>query len=294
MLSDVTQLFGGDLHAVVEAARVADAVGIHQICLPDHLAIAWRTDLYPGGAFHYPATEPWGEPLTLLTAISQVTSQIRLCAGVLLAATRPALVLAKTVATLDVLSRGRVDLGVGTGWQQEEFEAAGVEFTTRGHRLDDTLRACRVLWRDAPAAFESDTVSFRDLYCYPQPVQREIPIWVGGEANRRNVARIAELAVGWMPILSAASPDVEIGIERLHQAFAAAGRDPNSLKVRAGLPMRNDAAGKLDLDASLAGLETVAQFGVTHVSVGIEGFVHSADEVRPFLERLGGAASRLS
>jgi alkanesulfonate monooxygenase SsuD/methylene tetrahydromethanopterin reductase-like flavin-dependent oxidoreductase (luciferase family) len=160
--------------------------------------------------------------------------------------------------------------------------------------MDDTLRACQVLWRDSPAAFNSDTVSFRDIRCFPQPIREGgIPIWVGGDANERNVSRIAELAVGWMPILTSSSPELAAGIERLRAAFGAVGRDPETLQVRAGLDRVRDAAGNLDLDATLAGLEKLGERGVTQTGVGLEGFVRSADEVRPFLEQVGAAASRI-
>lgn len=294
ILSNVSRLFGGDLGAVVEAARVADAVGIQQIAVPDHVALGGRTDHYPGGSFHYPVDEPWGEPMTLLAAIAQATSRIRLGTSVLLAPLRPALFLAKQAATLDVLSGGRLDLGIGTGWQEEEFEASGVPFRSRGSRMNDALRACQALWRDSPASFESETVRFQALRSHPQPLQPGgIPIWVGGDANPRNVARITEYAVGWMPILMGSSPELQTGIQRIHEAFRAAGRDPAELQVRAGLTPVFDAARNLDLDASLAALPALAERGVSLAVAGLEGFVRSADEVRGYLERVGAAARAL-
>ena len=144
-ISGLERLYGKDLSGVVDTARVAEAAGIHQIALPDHLAIGPNTDAYPYGKFPLPNSEPWLEPVTTLAAIAGATRRIRLGTGVLIAPLRPALLLAKSLATLDVLSRGRVDLGVGLGWQREEFEAAGVAFEGRAARMDDTLRACRVL-----------------------------------------------------------------------------------------------------------------------------------------------------
>ena len=294
ILSNVSRLFGGDLGAVVEAARVADAVGIHQIAVPDHVAVGERTDLYPGGKWRYPVEEPWGEPLTLLAAIAQATSHVRLGTSVLLAPLRPALFLAKQVATLDVLSGGRLDLGIGSGWHAEEFEASGVPFANRGSRMNDALGACRALWRDSPAEFASKTVSFLGLRSHPQPVQPGgIPIWVGGEANPRNVARITEYGVGWMPILTGSSPELPVGIQRIHESFRAAGRDPAELQVRAGLDPVFDADRALDLEASLAGLPALAERGVTLASVGLEGFVRRAEDVRGFIERVGEATREL-
>ena len=136
-------------------------------------------------------------------------------------------------------------------------------------------------------------MSFRELRCLPLPVQKDgIPIWIGGDANLRNIERITELAVGWMPILSASSAQLESGIRALREAFTKAGRDPAELQVRAGLDRVRDAAGNLDLDATLEGLDNLQEHGVSHAGVGLEGFVTSADEVRPFLERVGAAARR--
>ena len=159
-LSGLARLFGERLDAAVELAAAADAAGIDQIAVPDHLAIGPRTDKYPYGRFPLPVDEPWLEPLTLLAAMAGATKRIRLASGVLIAPLRPALLLAKTAATLDVLSGGRLDLGVGLGWQREEFDASGVPFARRAARLDDQLRACRALWRGGAVSFRSETVSF--------------------------------------------------------------------------------------------------------------------------------------
>lgn len=287
-VSGLSRLFGADLRGMLEAARIADAVGIDQIALPDHLAIGSRTDRYPYGRFPFPPDEPWLEPLTALAAIAGATQRIRLATGVLIAPLRPALLLAKTLASLDVLSGGRVDLGVGLGWQPEEFAAAGVDFAGRGARLDDTLRACRVLWRDAPASFASESVRFRDLWCLPRPLQPGgIPIWFGGAATQRTAARIAELGVGWMPL--AAGDALARGIARLREAFAAAGRDPAELGVRATVPTVAGPDGRADLERTLSGLPELAEQGVSVAAFALARFARRREEVRPFLERLGRA-----
>lgn len=267
-------LFPGDLRRVVETARVADACGIDRIELPDHLAIGPHPEAYPYGRYPLPADEPFLEPLATLAAMAPVTSRIRLATGVLVAPPRPALLLAKTAATVDVLSGGRLDLGVGLGWQREEIEACGVPFAGRGARLDDTLRACRALWRDAPASFASDTVSFHELWCEPRPVQPEIPIWLGGPASGRNLARIVELGAGWAPMPCA--PDVlAADVERLRQACREAGRNPDSVGVRAAATERDPAAAR-----------ALAAAGATCVSFALGRFTRSRDEIPSFFEGL--------
>ncbi|MEN8182604.1 MAG: TIGR03619 family F420-dependent LLM class oxidoreductase, partial [Myxococcota bacterium] len=258
--------------------------------LPDHLAIGPRTDRYPYGRFPLPPDEPWLEPLTALATIAGATRRIRLATGVLIATLRPALLLAKTAATLDVLSAGRLDLGVGLGWQREEFEAGGVPFEGRGARLDDTLRACRALWRDAPARFESPTIRFEELRCLPRPVQAGgIPIWFGVAASGANPARIAELGHGWMP-MSAEPAQVAAGVARIGQAFRNVGRDPAALAVRVSVPGARSASGGVDLDRTLAELPKLAQAGASHAGFPLARFVRGPEEVQGFLERLGKLA----
>jgi probable F420-dependent oxidoreductase len=207
---------------------------------------------------------------------------------VLIAPLRPALLLAKTVATLDVLSGGRLDLGVGLGWQREEFAASGVPFAKRGARLEDQLRACRALWSGGPASFRSETVSFDELRCFPRPLQPGgPPLWLGVAANERNAARMAELGAGWLPMES--EPEaIARGVALLRRAFATAGRDPDTLGVRANAPVASDAAGRPDLDATLAALPRLRDAGVSIAGFALARFVRSQGEIPAFLARLAG------
>jgi probable F420-dependent oxidoreductase len=280
------RLYGGDLARVIETARIADELGIDRILLPDHLAIGPRTDRYPYGRFPLPQDEPWLEPLTALAAVAGATRRIRLGTAVLIAPLRPPLLLAKTAATLDVLSGGRLDLGVGLGWQPEEYEAAGVPFAERGRRLDDTLRACRALWRDAPASFESETVRFRALWCEPRPAREGgIPIWLGLRASPRNAARLAELGEGWMPLGLDADALAE-GADAMRRAFAEAGRDPATLRISVSVPAALDSRGRADLERTLEALPGLRAAGATEVSFPLARFARDADAVPAFLERL--------
>jgi probable F420-dependent oxidoreductase len=225
---------GGDWSRVVELAREIEQAGYDGVIVPDHVAIGPRTDRYPTGPFPLPDDAPWLEPLTVLTAVAAVTTRLRLGTGVLIGPVRPPVVLAKAVATLDVLSGGRVDLGVGTGWQREELEAAGVPWSERGRRLTDGIAVCRALWEaDGPISFTSTTVSFADIRSEPRPVQRRLPVLFSGTLHDRNVRRIVELGDGWIPIMGATVADIEGGVATLRRAFDVAGRDPGTLLVRA-------------------------------------------------------------
>ena len=136
-----------------------------------------RTDRYPFGKFPYGPEEPWPEPLILLAAIAGVTERVRLGTGILISPLRPAVLLAKTAATLDQVSHGRLDLGVGLGWQREEFSAGGVSFKNRRVVFADQLRACVALWtRPGPVSFASETVNFTDIWCEPRPMQAGVSV----------------------------------------------------------------------------------------------------------------------
>jgi len=276
-LSGLARLFGASLSGVIETAVAAEAAGIDQIAVPDHLALGPRTDRYPYGRFPLPPDEPWLEPLATLAAIAGATRRIRLATGVLIAPLRPAILLAKTAATLDVLSQGRLDLGVGIGWQVEEYTASGVPFEGRAARMDDQLRACRALWSGEAASFRSPTVSFDDLVCLPRPQQPGgPPIWFGIAPTPRNAQRIAELGAGWLPIGSDLE-EIARGVAVLRRAFERAGRDPATLGVRAHAP-------------SPDALEELREAGVTIAAFGLARCAHSRAELPGLFERLGALA----
>ncbi|MGZ6899367.1 MAG: TIGR03619 family F420-dependent LLM class oxidoreductase [Acidimicrobiia bacterium] len=286
-VSGLSRLFGDDPGAVVETARTADELGVDQIVLPDHVAIGPRLDRYPySSRFPYPPSEPWLEPLTTLAAIAGATRRVRLGTGVLIAPLRPVLVLAKTVATLDVLSRGRVDLGIGTGWQREEFVEPGMGFAGRTGRMDDAVAACRALWeREPPVSFHSGTIAFEDLWCEPRPVQARLPVWYGGALTPPMVERIATLGDGWLP-LGPSIPEIAVGIAVLRDAFERHGRDPSTLGVRVGLPVVTDADGAVDAAGTVGDVDTLAAMGVTSVSVALGRFIRTRGDVEPFLSAL--------
>ncbi|MCU1458611.1 MAG: putative F420-dependent oxidoreductase, Rv2161c family [Actinomycetia bacterium] len=291
-VSGFQRLFGSDPSVIVDLARVAETAGFDQLLLPDHVAIGPHTDRYPfGPVFPDPATEPWFEPMTLLSAMAMVTTRIRLGTGILIAPLRPAALLAKTAATLDQISGGRLDLGIGSGWQREEFDAVGVPFESRVARMDDTLRACRALWtQPPPVTFRSATVELADIWSLPQPVQAGgIPLWFGGGANPAVARRIAELGVGWMPINLVEAPALAQGVATIRAAFTAAGRDPLTLRVRVGIPVVTRADGSVDVEATTAPVAELEAAGATMVSVGLGRSLKDPEAVGDFLTQIGSA-----
>jgi probable F420-dependent oxidoreductase len=263
---------GGNAGTFVTTARRAEEAGFAGVVVSDHVVMGPHPERYPWGRFPGTSDDPWLEPLTMLTAIACVTTHLRLATGVLLAPLRPAPLLAKTIATLDVLSGGRVDLGVGTGWQQEEIEAHGVDFAKRGEALTDTMAACRALWRDSPARFSSPTVSFDEIWCVPKPCRAGgPPVLFSGTLTKRNIRRIVELGDGWIPIMGETLEGVAAGAAVLRDALAAAGRDPSALRVRASLPPVKDPDGRPDLAATLAELPNLAKHGATDAVIPLGG-----------------------
>lgn len=254
-------------------ARLAEAAGVDRLLLTDHVVLGAHTDRYPWGPFPFPPDTPWLEPLTLISALATATSRIRFSTKILIAPLRPAPLLAKTLATLDVISGGRIEVGVSTGWQREELEAAGIEWSRRGQILTDTMAACRALWGEGPASFHSQSFSFEGIWCRPRPLQPGgIPIWFAGSLHARNLDRIGRLGDGWIPAPYTAIEPFRQEVERLRAHFARAGRDPDRLGIQGDLDARIGADGRPDLRASLDAVPDWARAGATTVNVVLSLF----------------------
>jgi probable F420-dependent oxidoreductase len=263
---------GGDWRAVLDLARAAEDAGVDRVVVSDHVVMGRHTDRYVWGRFPLPPEGPWAEPLTMLTAMAVVTSTVRLATGILIAPLRPAALLAKTVATLDQLSEGRVDLGVGTGWQREEYDAEGIDFEKRGRLLTDTVAACRALWSDTPASFSSPSISFDDIFCEPKPVQSPQPVGFSGVLHERHLRRVVDLGDGWIPIMGASVDDLRDGASRLRAAFVEAGRDPSSLRVQGSATYVRGDDGRPDLARTLDGVPALVDAGATDVAINLRVF----------------------
>jgi probable F420-dependent oxidoreductase len=254
---------GGDWRALLDVARAAEDCGVDRLVVSDHVVLGRNLDAYAWGRFPTAPEGPWLEPLACLTAMAAVTERVRLATGILIAPLRPAAVLAKTVATLDVLSGGRVDLGVGVGWQREEYDALGLDFAERGRLLDETMAACRELWSALPAAYASESTTFNDVFCAPLPAQERLPVWFSGTLNARNLRRIVEWGDGWIPIMGASLDDIRDGAARLRAEV------PRRVEIQAPLrPVRGE-GGTLDLDATMAAAPELADSGVTNIYVNV-------------------------
>jgi probable F420-dependent oxidoreductase len=222
----------------------------------------------------------WLEPLTVLSVLAGRTGLVRLGTAILVAPLRRPAVLAKTLATLDVLSGGRLDVGLGIGWHRPEYAASGVEFAQRGALLDESLRICRLLWTEGPASYRSETTTFERVWCEPKPLQAGgPPIWLSGTLNRRNAARIVEHGSGWIPWAEDRS-DLLGSVVRLRRLLEAQGRDPESVVVQGPLPAVVRPSGRLDARATVAPVAALVAGGVGDFIVRIPPHAEqSFDEV---------------
>src|SRR5439155_8392947 len=197
-------LFANVGHAVVPEgatalATIAEDNGFESLWTVEHVVVPGDYQsaypYSPTGRMPGPEESPIPDPLIWLTWVAAATRRIRLGTGILILPQRTPAILAKEVATLDVLTGGRVTLGIGVGWLREEFAALGVPWQNRGERTDEYIEALRVLWRDAEPTFHGRFVDFERAKSYPKPVQAGgVPIAVGGhtEAAARRAGRLGD------------------------------------------------------------------------------------------------------
>ena len=225
----------------VLTAQTADDLGFEYALLGDHIIIPGGIDSeYPYSALGtFTAAEgECLEQLTVLTFVAAQTRRIRLVPSVMILPHRNILVAAKVLATIDVLSKGRLTLGVGVGWLREEFEALGLpSFEERGAVSNEYIRALKELWTSDTPTFEGKYCSFSNIIFEPKPVQKpHPPIWIGGESPPA-LRRAAALGDAWHPIGSnhryplTTAQELKASVERLHRYTEAAGRDPAEVEV---------------------------------------------------------------
>jgi probable F420-dependent oxidoreductase len=228
------------LGALVRLAREAEDAGWDAVMVSEHIVLGRGADEhgFPANPRDYalpgnqdPAT-PWPSSLVLLSAVASATTALRLVAGAIIAPLRHPLALAKDLATLDLLSEGRLVVQPTVSWHEAEYEALGVPFRRRGALLDEHLAAWETLWRGSPASFAGETYHFEDVWLDPKPFRPEGPIlWFGGDSlHPALLRRLVRYGRGWNP-LGAPKPGE---LERLREALGAAGRDPAEVELVGG------------------------------------------------------------
>ena len=261
----------GTWQPVLDRARAADAAGIDRVLVSDHVVFGEHMDAYGrpesggvvGGRQPTGPDGHWLEPMTTLSVVCGLTSRVRLGTNILIAALRRPVVLAKSAATLDVLAGGRLDLGVGIGWQREEYEAAGLDFERRGRLLDRALEVCQTLWREKSAQVDLPDLTFDSIHLMPKPMQSGgVPIWVSGRLNERVARRLARFGRGWIPWGDDAE-DLTASIPRMREAVAAADGNADAIQVAGTLPTVRRDDRSIDLDGTMARVPPLVDAGVT-------------------------------
>jgi len=246
----------------VALAQAAEAGGFESLWTVEHTIVpAGYQSAYPyspTGRMPGPEDSDIPDPLIWLTYVAASTTTIRLGTGILILPQRNPIVLAKEVATLDRLSGGRVELGIGVGWLEEEFDALGISFADRGARTDDHIAALRALWTQDAADHEGTHSSFRGAISRPRPTQTPIPIVVGGH-SKAAARRAGRLGDGFFPGRGS-HEDLASLITVMRETAVEHGRDPDSIEITAG---GNGALGSKALDE----VKALADLGVSRVMV---------------------------
>jgi probable F420-dependent oxidoreductase len=215
--------------ALIDVATAVEESGLDGLWLPDHTHMpVSRSVPYPLGDDLPERYKRNLDPLTGLALVAAVTTRIRLGTGVLLPAQRDPIVTARALATIDQQSGGRVVVGAGYGWNVEEMIDHGVDPARRRSRTREHVLAMRRLWEDEVASFDSPHVSFVPSWSWPKPIQRPLPVLLGGAPSPTLCSQVAEYGDGWIPLGLRA---LEEGIGAVRNTVADAGRDPSALEI---------------------------------------------------------------
>ncbi len=276
---------GSDAGGVREYAQAAEGMGYNHIIAFDHVLGA-NAESRPGWSGAYRHTDAFHEPFVLYGFLAGQTSRVELVTAVIILPQRQTALVAKQAAAVDVLSGGRLRLGIGIGWNAVEYEALGENFHDRGRRSEEQIDLMRKLWTNELVTYEGRWHKVTDAGLNPLPTQQPIPIWFGGAAPQ-TVRRVATIGDGWFPLFR---PD-ERGqalIASMREQAEAAGRDPASIGVESWVSI-----GGASEDEQRRQVETWRGLGATHISVntmnaGIDSVDGHIEAIRRFKEMAEG------
>ena len=255
--------YGNDPQAIKDYAQMAEDLGFSHILVYDHVLGA-NPDRPGGWQGPYTDKTPFQEPFVLFAFMAAVTARVQFTTGILILPQRQTALVAKQSASLDVLSGGRLRLGVGIGWNEVEYTALNEDFHTRGKRVEEQVQVLRKLWTEPLVDYAGRWHTIPDAGLNPLPVQRPIPIWFGGHAEPV-LERTARLGDGWMP--NYRTPQAaQAAIEKLQRYAEAAGRPPGALGIEARLAYT--AGGPAEWQALIQGWRAA---GATHLSFNTMG-----------------------
>jgi probable F420-dependent oxidoreductase len=276
---------GADPGAVRTYAQRVEQLGFSHVLAYDHVVGA-DPSVHTGWSGPYDLHTTFHEPLVMFGYLAGITTSVELVTGVIILPQRQAVLVAKQATEVDVLTGGRLRLGVGLGWNAVEFEALDMDFNTRGQRMEEQIELMRRLWTERSVTFSGKFHRVTGAGLAPLPVQQPIPVWIGAQSPRA-YRRVGRLADGWFPMM-APGPDLEAAREVVHQVAVAAGRDPNTIGME----------GRMSWSANpeeiAEGLRAWERAGATHVSVNTMGAdLRSVDDHLAALETAAKAAESL-
>jgi probable F420-dependent oxidoreductase len=249
---------GTDPETIRYYARAAEDLAYEHLLAYDHVLGADPSNRE--GWRGYTHKTMFHEPLTLFSYLAAITRSLEFVSGVIVLPQRQSALVAKQAAEVDVLSSGRLRLGVGIGWNAVEYEALGEDFHTRGARIEEQIEVMRLLWTDEVVSYEGRYHRIDEAGINPLPVQRPIPVWMGARADV-GLRRTARVADGWFPL---GPPDDRMreAVKRLRGYVEEAGRDPESVGIEARLDV-----GRVPQEEWIAQTEAWRSLGATHISV---------------------------
>lgn len=243
---------GADPEVIAKFATTAESLGYEHLLAYDHVLGA-NTASRPDWQGPYTTESMFQEPFVLFSYLAGLTSTIELVTAVIILPQRQTALVAKQAACVDVLSRGRLRLGVGTGWNDVEYEALGEDFHNRGQRSEEQIDLLRRLWADESISFDGEYHKITDAGLNPLPTRKQIPIWLGGMAPQV-IDRVGRLADGWFPFVN---KDLGAQIQQMRKSAEQAGRDPDSIGIECIIPADTDAER----------VKKLRDMGVTHVAL---------------------------
>lgn len=220
----------------IRVAQKAEELGYHSLWLGDHIVIPEKIEAaYPysaDGAAGFPRRAPFPDPFVLLGGLALATSRILLGTSVIVIPYRNPLAVAKAVATVDLLSHGRFQFGVGVGWLKEEFDALGEDFARRARQTREYLHIMKTVWQAEPASFSGEFLTFSDIHNVPLPVQKPHPPIIFGGESLPALKRVADLGDGWQPG-TASFKVLSKRVPQLKALMAECGRNYSDLYISA-------------------------------------------------------------
>jgi len=229
-----------DFSAIKAYAQAVEEMGFSHILSYDHVIGANRASR-PDWGRKYDLDSKFHEAISLLSFIAGITSRIGLATGVMILPQRQTVLVAKQAATLDLLSNGRLRLGVGTGWNEVEYESLGANFKNRGNIFDEQIDVLRALWTERAVTFNTPMHKITDAGIWPPPVQRPIPLWLGGggvhpimgwPSSEKVIRRVAKRGDGWLPTFDPDDTAAEL-VARFRDFAREYGRDPDTIEIEA-------------------------------------------------------------